>query len=403
MLTRKKNKSDNLDGTKPIYFDNAATSWPKPAECCEAISRALSTPLGNPGRSGHSMSIASARIVLEAREAAARLFMIDDPMQIIFTKNATEALNLAIFGQVRLGDHVITTSMEHNSVMRPLRHLETLGIDLTVVPCSPEGGLEPDQIRQAIGPKTRMVVTTHSSNVTGTLLPIEEIASICRQAGVPYLVDAAQTAGVYPLDLTGLGIDLLAFTGHKGLLGPTGTGGLYIRPGLELFPLILGGTGSQSDSEIQPEFLPDHYESGTMNVIGLAGLTAGINYLLDRGPDSVREYDKVLLRRFLSAAKKIRGCSIYGPSDPERQLGVVSFNIEGISPSEVGRLLENDFNIMCRVGLHCAPIAHRTLGTFPDGTVRFSWGAFNTIDEIDHAVDGLERIAHGARMGGRRK
>ncbi len=395
----KKNGLGSASDMKPIYFDNAATSWPKPAGVSDAISGAMSTPLGNPGRSGHRMAIASARLVLEAREAVARLFMIDDPTGITFTKNATEALNLAIYGLVKPGDHVITTAMEHNSVMRPLRHLEALGADLTVLPCSQEGSLEPAQVRQAIGPKTRLVVTTHGSNVTGAILPVEEIARICRQAEVPYLVDAAQTAGVCSLDLSRMGIDLLAFTGHKGLLGPTGTGGLYIRPGLELSPLIRGGTGSLSDQETQPEFPPDRYESGTVNVIGLAGLAAGVDYLLEKGTTLVREHDKVLLRSFLDAARGNSGCHVYGPSDPERQVGVVSFNIEGVSPSEVGRLLDSEFDIMCRIGLHCAPIAHRTMGTFPDGTVRFSWGSFNTIEEIARAMDALERIAHRARAG----
>lgn len=397
MQDQKKNETERAGNTKLVYLDNGATSWPKPAEVYEAVSGALSMPLGNPGRSGHRMAIASARLVLEAREAVAKLFMLDDPTQMIFTKNATEALNVAIYGLLRPGDHAITTSMEHNSVMRPLRHLETLGVELTVVPCSSEGGLEPAQVRQAIRSNTRIVVTTHGSNVTGTLMPVDEIAGICREAEVPYLIDAAQTAGVCPIDVNRMGIDLVAFSGHKGLLGPTGTGGLYIRPGITLSPLMLGGTGSRSDSEMQPEFLPDRYESGTMNVIGLAGLAAGVNYLLGIGRDAVREHDKALLAAFLEAARDIGGCHVYGPRDPERQVGVASFNLEGVSPSEVGRLLDSEFDIMCRIGLHCAPIAHRTLGTFPNGTVRFSWGYFNTIEEVSSAVEALGRIARRGR------
>lgn len=383
---------------RPVYFDNAATSWPKPAEVAEAVSRALSLPMGNPGRSGHRLAVEAGRLVLEAREALAELFGVADPARVILTKNATEALNLAIFGVTRPGGHVVTTSMEHNSVMRPLRHLEAShGVDVTVVPCSPEGILDPDLVRQALRPSTSLVVTTHASNVVGTLLPVAEVAGICRKDGVPYLVDAAQTAGVFPIDVEEMGIDMLAFAGHKGLLGPTGTGGLVIRDDLQLEPLARGGTGSLSDQEVQPEFAPDRYESGTLNVAGLAGLAAGVNHVLRTGTHRVREHEASLMRAFLEWSSRAPCCRIYGPGDPGRQVATISFNLTGVSPDEVGRLLDSEFNIMSRIGLHCAPIAHRTLGTFPGGTVRFSWGIFNSLDEIEFAAEALTWIA--ARRG----
>ncbi|MBI2917364.1 MAG: aminotransferase class V-fold PLP-dependent enzyme [Chloroflexi bacterium] len=381
------------------YFDNAATSWPKPARVVMEVTLALAGQLGNPGRSGHQMAVTAGRLVLEARETLAALLGVADPAQIVFTKNATESLNLAIFGLVRPGDHVITSSVEHNAVMRPLRYLETQGVALTVLRCSPEGLLDPAEVRRTMRPDTRLVVTAHASNVLGTLLPVAEIARICREAEVPYLVDGAQTAGAVPIDVEQMGVDLLAFTGHKGLLGPTGTGGLYVREGLELQPLVLGGTGSLSDQEIQPEFLPDRYESGTLNVAGLAGLKAGVSYLLEAGVDKVREHETALVRAFDSLAVCVPGCTIYGPRDPSLRVGMASFNLEGIPPSEVGRLLDTEFGIMSRIGLHCAPSAHRTMGTFPDGAVRFSWGMFNTEDEISYAAEALGRLASLARAG----
>lgn len=386
----------------PVYFDNAATSWPKPARVAMAVTMALCGPLGNPGRSGHSMAVAAGRLVLAAREALAELLGVSDPARIVFTKNATEALNLAIFGLLRPGDHVVTSSVEHNAVMRPLRYLETQGVGLTVVRCSPEGILDPDDVRQALRPNTRLVVTTHASNVLGTLLPVEDIARICREAAVPYLVDAAQTAGSVPIDVERSGVDLLACTEHKGLLGPTGTGGLFVREGLHLQPLILGGSGSLSDQEVQPDFLPDRYESGTLNVAGLAGLEAGARYLLEEGVAHVRRHELALVSYFMAAASDLPGCKVYGPPEPIQRVGVVSFNLVDMPPSEAGRLLDTEFRIMSRIGLHCAPSAHRTMGTFPTGTVRFSWGLFNTQEEIAYALESLDRVLCLARAGASR-
>jgi cysteine desulfurase family protein len=376
-----------------IYFDNAATSWPKPPAVRQALDIYFGEAGGNPGRSGHRMSIASSRVVLEAREAVADLFNASDTSRIVFTKNATEALNLAIYGLVQPGDHVVTTSLEHNSVARPLRHLEGQGVELTVVACSPEGLLDPDDVRRALRPNTRLLVTTHGSNVVGTLMPIDELAAIAREQDVPYLVDAAQTAGAIPIDVEALGVDMLAFTGHKGMLGLTGTGGLYVRDGLTLTPLMQGGTGSDSELEYQPDFVPDAYESGTVNVAGLAGLAAGVASLLETGVERVQAHEETLIKRFLEGAQEIPGLTVYGPPGVEQRIGVVSFNLASVSPSEVGLLLDQNWGILSRVGLHCAPSAHRTIETYPTGTVRFSWSGFNTLEEIGVALDALAQIA----------
>lgn len=377
----------------PVYFDNAATSWPKPAEVKAALDRYFGEAGGNPGRSGHRMSIAAAQAVEGARDAIADIFSVADPAQISFSKNATEALNVAIYGLLRPGDHAVTTSIEHNSVMRPLRHLETEGVELTVVACQPDGTLDPAAIDAAIRPETRLVVTVHGSNVTGTLLPIGDIAAVTRDHGVPYLVDASQTAGALPIDVGTLGIDLLACTGHKSLLGLTGTGLLWAKEGCSPRPLLRGGTGSRSDLEIQPDFAPDKYESGTLNVAGLIGLEAGVRYLLDVGVEAVAAHEAALVSRFLAGTRHIPGVAVYGPADVAQRCGVVSFNVAGLASSDVSMLLDRDYDVMCRAGLHCAPGAHRTIGTFPTGTVRFGFSYANTTDEVDHAVAAIEDIA----------
>src|SRR5438876_481409 len=366
-----------------IYFDNAATSWPKPATVSAAMSDCLSDAGGNPGRSGHRMSIAAARIVEDARESLAELFHVEDPARIILTHNATHALNLALYGLLKPGDHVVTTSLEHNSVMRPLRHLETLGVEVTVVASNPDGSVDVDAVRRALCPRTRLLVTTHASNVIGTLMRVAELASLARQKAIPYLLDASQTAGSIPIDVEQLGVSLMAFSGHKGLLGPTGTGGLYIHDDVTLTPLMRGGTGSDSAHEIQPQFLPDVLESGTLNVVGIAGLGAGVRVLSEIGIEAVGEHERELVEQFLNSAGDIPGIVLYGPADAALRTGVVSFNITGAVPSEVGLILDRSFGIMARTGLHCAPSAHRTLGTFPAGTVRFSFGWFNKRAEVE--------------------
>lgn len=376
-----------------IYFDNAATSWPKPPGVRDALADYFGQAGGNPGRSGHRMSVAAARLVENARGGLAELFNVADPSRIVFTHNATHALNVALISLLHPGDHVVTTSLEHNSVMRPLRHLETSGVDLTSVACTPEGLLDVHDIARAFRPNTRLLVTTHGSNVVGTLMPLAALSRLARARKIAYLVDASQTAGVIPLDLQEFDVDLLAFSGHKGLLGPTGTGGLYIRDGVVLTPLMRGGTGSDSAYEIQPDFLPDAYESGTLNVAGIAGLAAGVRFLTDIGIEAVRMHEQTLVAGFLAGASEIPGITLYGPRDAALQCGTVSFNVVGAVPSEVALILDESFGIMARSGLHCAPAAHRALGTFPDGTVRFSFGWFNTSAEVQRALEALREIA----------
>ncbi len=379
------------------YFDHAATSWPKPPSVEQAVMAAFGESGGNPGRSGHRMSIAAARVVEDARDAVAEVLGAADPGSLVFTKNATEALNIAILGTVEPGDHVVTTSIEHNSVMRPLRFLQSRGVDLTVVPCAEDGTIDPTAVAEAFRPATTLLVTTHGSNVVGSVLPVAALAAIARGRGVAYVVDAAQTAGSMPLAVEDLGVDMLAFAGHKGLLGPTGTGGLFVRPGVLPLPLMRGGTGSRSDSEEQPGFLPDLYESGTLNVLGLGGLAAGARHLLDVGLERIASHERDLVARFRHGAAAIAGLILYGPRTLDDHCGVVSFNIDGLASSDVSTLLDREFGILSRPGLHCAPGAHRTIGTFPTGTVRFGFGFTNTATEIDGALLALTEIAAWAR------
>jgi cysteine desulfurase family protein len=376
-----------------IYFDNAATSWPKPPEVLAAIANCVADAGGNPGRAGHRLSIAAARIVEHTRELLAGFFHADDPSRIVFTHNATHALNIALYGLLQPGDHVVTTSVEHNSVMRPLRDLETRGVTVTVVGCAPDGTLSLGDVRQALRPETRLIVATHASNVLGTVMPIAELAATAHAMGARCLVDASQSAGALSIDVERTGVDLLAFTGHKALLGPTGTGGLFIRSDLELSPLMRGGTGSDSDREFQPEFHPDVHESGTLNVAGLAGLAAGIRFIGDIGIDAVTAHERVLASLFREQVSGIPGVCVHGPTDAASRCGVVSFALAGVSPSDLAQSLDDSFGIMARAGLHCAPAAHRTAGTFPAGTVRFSFGWFNTADEVQTAATALADLA----------
>jgi cysteine desulfurase / selenocysteine lyase len=378
-----------------LYFDNAATTWPKPPETLQAMIRYQETVGGSPGRSAHRLSIEAARIVYDTREAVAEIFGIDDPFRVAFTKNATEGLNIAIQGLLKPGDHCVTSGMEHNSVMRPLRAMEAKGVDISVVPCQTDGTLNPADVEAAIGPRTRLIVLIHASNITGTLMPIREVGTIARRHGIPLLVDAAQTAGALPIDVAAMNIDLLAFTGHKSLFGPQGTGGIYIRKGLDeqIAPLMMGGTGSRSEFEEQPDFMPDKYESGTQNAIGLAGLRAGIGFIRSVGVEAIRQKEMVLTKAFLNGAGALPGVCLYGPREVEKRTAVVSFNIEGMVPSETAMRLDEDYGILCRPGLHCAPLAHRTAGTFPQGTVRFSFGYYNTIEQVQTALRAIEEIS----------
>ena len=383
-----------------IYVDNAATAWPKPPCVAEAMARFLAEVGANPGRAGHRLAVEAARLVYGAREAVAELFHAPDPLRVVFGANATDALNLALLGLLRPGDHVVTSSVEHNSVMRPLRALEAQGVAVTVVPCSAAGELDPEALEAALVPATRMIVLTHASNVCGTLLPVAEVGGLARRRGLLFLLDAAQTAGAVPIDVEAQAIDLLAFSGHKSLCGPMGTGGLVIGERVDvtaLTPLKYGGTGSRSEREEQPEFLPDRCESGTPNAVGLAGLAAAVRWVQERGVERVRDHERGLTAELLAGLSAIPGALVYGPGDAGRQTATVSFNVAGLAPSEVGLRLDEEHGVLCRVGLHCSPAAHRTLGTFPGGTVRFGLGVFNTSAEVARAVEGVRRLASEAR------
>jgi len=379
-----------------IYFDNAATSWPKPPQVKEAMNQFMDEVGANPGRSGHFRSIEAARIVFETREALSVLFRIKDSSRIVFTLNATESINLALKGLLKPGDHVITSSMEHNSVMRPLRDLEKKGIALSIVSCSKEGMLDSREVEGKIQSNTKMVVLNHASNVTGTVLPIEEVGSIARKYNLLFSVDAAQTAGAYPIDVEKDGIDLLAFTGHKSLYGPQGTGGLVIGERIkekEMIPLKQGGTGSRSEFEEQPDFLPDCFESGTPNGVGLAGLLAGVQFILEKGVEQIRQNEMALVEKLIKGLKEIRQVKLYGPENQGDRIATLSFNVAQLSPSDTASRLEREFGILCRPGLHCAPAAHHTIGTFPEGTVRFGMSAFNTEAEVETAIQAIFQIS----------
>lgn len=378
-----------------IYLDHAATSWPKPTEVIKAMTDVLECAGGNPGRSGHRVSIAAARVIYDTREEIARFFGVSDPLRVIFTGNATHAINLALIGMLKPGDHVVTSSMEHNAVMRPLRRLEEKGIRLSIAPCASDGSLDVEDVARVVASDTRLVILTHASNVAGTLLPVAEVAVIAHQAGALLLVDAAQTAGVIPIDMTAMGIDLLAFTGHKELQGPPGIGGLVIGDGIDIAqidPLICGGTGSRSESEEQPDDLPDKFESGTANLAGIAGLGAGLRRIQDFGIEEARAHLKALARTLIDGLSALPEITVYGTLDPDRSVAVVSFTVAGKRVSEIGLRLDEEYGILSRVGLHCAPAAHRTIGSFPEGTVRLAPGVFTTMDDIRQAIRAIGRI-----------
>jgi len=376
-----------------IYLDNAATTFPKPKSVYENVMRAMTEYGANPGRGSHAMAIEGARVIYETRELIAELFNLDDPMRVIFTFNATDGLNLAIKGILKPGDHVIATAMDHNSVLRPIKELEKSGVENTIVTCAQDGSIKVEDIEKAIKSNTKLVVTTHVSNLTGTIFPIEEIGKMCKEKNVLYLVDASQSAGVLEIDLKKQNIDFLAAPGHKGLLGPQGTGILLINSDAEIKQLKEGGTGSESSSMYQPNFYPDKFEAGTHNLPGIAGLNAGVKYILNRGTKSIYSHEKNILELFINETKKNPKIKIYGPERIEERSGVVPINIEGMDSSEVAYILDTEYNIAVRPGLHCAPLAHKTIGTEKIGAVRFAVGPFTKKSEIMAAVKALNEIS----------
>ena len=375
-----------------IYLDNASTSHPKPESVYRWMEEVVRLS-ANPGRGGHRMALSLDRLVFETRESVAELFGVPDSSRIVFTANATMAINFALFGLLLSGDRVVTSSMEHNAVTRPLRVLEDRGVEVVKVQADLLGYVDPEAVRIACLEKpTRLLLLNHCSNVTGTVQPLEELGHWCRQQNILFMVDGSQSAGSFPLNLEDLAIDLFAAPGHKGLLGPQGTGLLYLREGLQLTPLLYGGTGGKSHSDLAPEQLPERLESGTLNTPGLAGLNAAVKFILNTGQAKICLREQQLVRRLLDGLTSLSGVEVYGPIDAERHGAAVSFNLVGRAPSEVGFHLDHDFGISARVGLHCAPDAHRTIGTFPQGTVRVSPTYLTSEDDIDGLLAALDKM-----------
>ena len=375
-----------------IYLDNAATTYPKPQIVYDEILDCMQNYCANPGRSGHKLAMKAGRAIYDTRENIAKLLNAQNPMEIVFTNNATDSLNLAIKGIVKMGDHIITTSMEHNSVIRPIKALEEQGIENTIVQCDKEGFLNPLDIEKEIKPNTKLIVTTHASNVCGTIVDIKSVSDIAKKHNIVYLVDASQTVGVYEIDVQKLNIDMLAAPGHKCLMGPQGTGILYVKDEIKLKVLKEGGTGSNSEDLFQPNITPDKYESGTHNTPGIVGLNAGIKFIMKEGISNIRNHEEELCQYMLDKLQEIPNIKIYGPLDSKKRAAVISINVENIDSGEVTFMLDSEYDIATRSGIHCSPLAHTTLGTLEQGTVRFSLGYFNTKQEIDKAITALKEI-----------
>jgi len=375
-----------------IYLDNAATSFPKPPDVEEAVCRLIREIALSPGRSAHGFSLSASRVIFEARELVADLFGCRDSSRVVFTSNVTEALNVGLFGLLQPGDRVLVSGMEHNSVMRPLRYLQKRrGILLDFLPTFSTGEINPDDIPRLLGKNTRLIVVNHASNVTGSLVDLAAVGARKQEAFL--LVDAAQSAGVFPVDVEAMHIDFLAFTGHKALFGPTGTGGFVFRDGLPLVPLKFGGTGSNSEAEEQPSISPDCFEAGTPNSLGIGGLAAGIGFIKKTGMETIRRHEEKLTRLLLEGLSRIPEVTLYGPPAGSQRGPVVSLQLKGKSVADLAFLLDRRYGIMTRAGLHCAPSAHRSIGTFPEGTLRLSPGFFNTEAEISDVLNALGAIA----------
>jgi len=376
-----------------IYLDNAATSFPKPESVYQALDRFARHDLANPGRAGHRMALAAEHALDDARHRLNQFFHGQAKERFAFTLNCTDALNMAFKGVLRPGDHVITSDLEHNSVSRPLRQMELDGrITLTRLPGDGGGTIDPDNVRETINPQTRLIALTHASNVLGTVQPVADIGKIARDRDLLFLVDAAQTAGVVPVDIQAMHIDLLAFPGHKSLLGPTGTGALYVGPRTNVGAWREGGTGGNSADETQPKDLPYFLEGGTPNVLGVAGLAAGIQYVEQRGLASIQQHETDLIERLWRKLDELGGFQVFGHRDMTRRVGTLSFRSEALPAAELGGILDQAFDIAIRPGLHCAPYIHRALGTFPEGAVRVSPGPFSTEADIDALAAALGEI-----------
>ena len=399
-----------------IYFDNAATTMQKPPEVVQAVTEAMCS-MGNAGRGAHDAALGASRVIFDTRKKLAELFHAEHPSQIVFTMNATESLNIAIKGVLQTGDHVITTALEHNSVLRPLYEMEERGVELTILPADAKGRIcdarsrtdaeqeekwlqsakEPqtllkDTLEKALRANTKAIICTHGSNVTGNLVDIAAIGAFARAHGLLFIVDASQTAGIMPIDVQRMNIDILCFTGHKGLLGPQGTGGMYVREGIAVRPLLTGGSGVQSYSRAHPAQMPTALEAGTLNTHGIAGLGAAVHYLKTTGLEQIRRKEQELMWYFYEQIRDISGVKIYGDFE-EQRCAIVSLNIRDYDSSEVSDVLFRDYGISTRPGAHCAPLMHQALGTVEQGAVRFSFSHYNTKAEVEQAVEAIRELA----------
>ena len=383
-----------------IYLDNACTSFPKPRQVSDAVYDYMTRIGSNINRGCYRDAYSAEEMVFDTRRMLCELFRGEDLKNVIFTKNVTESLNVILRGFLRRGDHVLVSSMEHNAVMRPLVQLQASGVSFSRIPCSPDGSLLTEAMEEYLEENTRALVLTHASNVCGTMMPLKEAGEFCRKHGIAFIVDAAQTAGVFPVDMEEYAIDALAFTGHKGLLGPQGTGGFLLKEDMirQVGPLICGGTGSLSHTEETPSFMPDRYEAGTMNLPGIAGLHASLLFLKETGIDRIRQHELLLTERFLNGLDKLEEegrIRVSGKKGIDSRTGVVSIQTLSLDQAEASVLLEEQYGILTRVGLHCAPSAHKTLGTYPTGTIRFSFGFYNTQADVDAALSALEELTRG--------
>ena len=379
---------------KRVYLDNGATSFPKAPGVAESMMDYIMNNGANVGRGFYESSFQAENIVYETREKLAKMFHFHEPANVVFTKNITESLNIVLKGLLTENDHVIVSSMEHNAVMRPLNSLGKKGVSFSRIQCNQVGELNPQDILRQVNGNTRAVVMTHASNVCGTILNLEEVGKICKDKGLMFIVDAAQTAGFMDVDFKKLNADVIAFTGHKSLLGPQGTGGFLISDDLAkvIETFIEGGTGSLSDKEIQPEYMPDKLEAGTQNIPGLYGLNAALEYLEKRGIENLRSIEMNLVQEFLDGLRKINGIEVIGKKSVNDRTGVVSIDVPGKDNADISFRLNDEYGISTRCGMHCAPSAHETLGTFPRGTVRFSFSHFNTLEEVEYTLEAIKKL-----------
>lgn len=375
-----------------IYFDNAATSLQKPETVIKAVTEAM-TSLGNASRGAHSAALGSNRMIYETRELLAELFHIDDPSRIAFTMNATESLNIAIAGIFRPEDHVITTVLEHNSVLRPLYRMEESGTEISFLQSDKKGNISYEELEKAIRPNTRAVICTHASNLTGNVLDLEKIGEICEKHRLLFLVDTSQTAGIIPIDVQKMKISVLCFTGHKGLLGPQGTGGIYVAPDINIRPLIVGGSGVQSYLKTQPDEMPARLEAGTLNAHGIAGLHAALSYIIEKGVEQIYQEEHEKTDYFYRMIRSIPDIHIYGDPDAELHAPIIALNIGDYDSAQVADELMEAYGIATRAGAHCAPLMHQALGTQKQGAVRFSFSQFNTREELDAGIQALRELA----------